>query len=48
MNEKSNAQTKEEIEILLKKKEKTFDDDLRYDLSHRITIKRAQIQSFLF
>ena len=46
MNEKSNAQTKEEIEILLKKKEKTFDDDIRYDLSHRITIKRAQIKSF--
>ena len=46
MNEKSNAQTKEEIEILLKKKEKTFNDDVRYDLSHRITIKRSQIQSF--
>lgn len=46
MNEKSNAQTKEEIEILLKKKERTFDDEIRYDLSHRITIKRAQIQSF--
>jgi hypothetical protein len=46
MNEKSNSQTKEEIEILLKKKEKTFHDDVRYDLSHRITIKRTQIQSF--
>ena len=46
MNEKSNIQTKEEIEILLKKKERTFDDIERYDLSHRITIKRAQIQSF--
>jgi hypothetical protein len=46
MNEKSNIQTKEEIEILLKKKEKTFDDIIRYDLSQRITIKRAQIQSF--
>lgn len=46
MNEKSNAQTKEEIEILLKKKERTFDDEIRYDLSHRITIKRAQIKSF--